>query len=479
MKALFRKKPLYIEEESHGLKKHLGPLQLTSIGIGAIIGAGIFVITGQAAALYAGPAIVISFAIAAFICILTALCYAELSSLIPRTGGIYTYSYVAMGECAAWIVGWIATAQALSCIATVASGWSAYFVNILGDFHLFLPEYMTTAPFDFDNEAGWVLTGNWVNLPAVVLTACLGILVAGGVKSAARFNNFLVALKLIVILIFLIMGAFFIYPDNWHPFIPENTGVFGEFGWSGIIRGAGLVFFAYLGFETVATLSQETKVVHRDVPLGILGSLTISTFAYILVALVLTGMVGYTLLNVPDPMAVALDAMGPKFFFLAFLVKLAILAGLASVVLVMSLAQTRVFFAISKDGLLPQSFSKLSPKTHAPLFGSMVTAAVPLVASGLFSVTMLAQLVSFSALFMFAFACISLLVLRRAHPEAHRPFKVPGGLCVPILGTISCLGLIATFPMVTWIQLLAWLVLGLIIYLTYGMSNSKLANKSF
>lgn len=475
---LFRKKSIHArfesDEESSGKKHSLNALQLTSLGIGAIIGAGIFVITGKAAAEFAGPALVLSFLIAAFICILTALCYAELSSMIPITGGVYSYTYVAMGEFPAWSVGWAATAQALSCCATVASGFSSYFVNILKDFGIFLPQAITTAPLGYSAEHGIYLTGAILNFPALLLTGGLGILIAIGVKSAARFNNFLVVLKLAVIFLFIGLGFFFIDTSNWHPFIPENTGIFGQYGWSGVIRGAGLVFFAFLGFETVATLSQEAKDVQKDVPRGIFGSLSISTFAYILTSLVLTGVVSYTALNVADPMAVALDALGPKFFFLSSLIKIAILAGLASVVLIMSLAQTRVFLAIAKDGLLPKLFTRINKKTQSPVANSLITAAIPMVAATLFPVEILAQLVSFAALFMFAFASATVLFLRYTHPHHDRPFKIPLGSFIPATALLSCVALMCFIPLFTWFQMAIWMAIGTLIYWKYGYRNSKL-----
>ncbi len=460
------------EEESHGLKRHLKAFHLISIGIGAIIGAGIFVITGQAAADYAGPSIVLSFIIAALVCAFAGLCYAELSSMIPISGGSYSYAYIAMGEFPAWIVGWCATAQYIFSSSAVAVGWSGYFSNLLRDFGLPLSEKFTQAPLVF-GEA-WGLSGAVINLPAVILVMMVGVLISVGIRAAARFNHAMVFIKLATVVLFIILGIPYIQSDNWLPFIPENTGVFGEFGLSGTFRAAGLLFFAYLGFDTVATLSQDAVNPQKDVPKGILGSLFICTLAYILVSLVLTGVVSYTLLGVSDPMSVALDVTASKFVWVKFLVKLAIIAGLASVVLVQLLAQTRIFLAMSKDGLIPHSFSRINKVSRTPVFTSVVTCLIAMVISGLFSVNVLGQLVSMSTLFIFAMVCLGVLLLRYMHPEMKRGFKVPLAPYIPFIGMVACFGQLLFFPLASWAVLLGWLSLGLLIYFGYGMKRSKL-----
>ncbi len=480
-KGLFIRKPMKaefieVDEEHHGLKRHLGPVQLTSIGIGAIIGAGIFVITGQAAAQYAGPAIVLSFIITAIVCMFAGLCYAELSALIPISGGAYSYAYVAMGEFTAWLVGWSITAQYICSISTVAVGWSGYFTSFLKDWGIMIPDAVTKAPFLFDPEAGWRLSGAFLNVPAVVLVAMIGALVAIGIKAAANFNNVLVVIKLATVLIIIIVGIPYIHTENWVPFIPDNTGVFGEFGWSGILRASGLVFFAYVGFDVVATLAQDSINPQKDLPKGILGSLAISTVAYILISLVLTGLVSYMLLNVPDPMAAAMNALGPKWFWIGFIVKVAILAGLASVALIQLLGQTRIFFAVSKDGLLPHRFSVINKKTRTPIFSSVLTALIAMTIAGVFSVDILGQLVSMSTLFLFTIVCLGVLILRYRHPEFNRPFKVPFVPYLPALGIFFCLAQMCFMPLVTWIQLIGWFILGLVIYFTYGIRHSKIRN---
>ncbi len=479
MKKLFLRKRLKadfieIEEDQHGLKRHLGWFQLLVIGIGAIIGAGIFVITGSAAADYAGPAIVLSFILASIICIFAALCYAELSSLIPIAGGSYSYSYVALGELPAWIIGWSVTGQYIFSASTVAAGWSGYFKSFLKDWGLFIPKSIAAAPFHYDVGHGWSWSGSYFDLPAMILVLLIGVLISIGIKAVARFNNIMVIIKLCTVVLFIILGLPHVDPANWHPFIPENTGHFGDYGISGILRAAGLVFFAYIGFDTVATLAQDAKNPQRDLPRGILGSLAVCTIAYIMVSGILTGIVSYTKLDVPDPIAVALDAMGPSFFWVATIVKIAVLAGLASVVLVQLLGQTRVFLAIGKDGLLPKGFSKIHQKLRTPLTSSIITALGCLVLSGLFPVEILAQLVSMITLFIFGIVCLGVWILRHTHPEFKRPFKVPFVPWVPLLGIVTCLGQMLFLPAVTWLQLIIWLVVGAIIYFSYGIKHSKI-----
>ena len=465
-----------IDEGQHQLKRHLKGIHLVTIGIGAIIGAGIFVITGQAAALYAGPAVVISFIIAALICTLAGLCYAELASMIPVAGGSYTYSYVALGELPAWIVGWAVCGQYMISASTVAVGWSGYFMSLFKDLGGGLSEVWVNAPLSYGPEGGWQLTGAVLNLPSILLILFLGLLISVGIRAAAHFNNVMVIVKLCTVVLFIVLGIPYINTDNWIPFIPENTGHFGDFGLSGILRGAGIVFFAYIGFDTVSTLAQDSVNPQRDIPRGVLGSLFICTIAYIITSLVLVGVVHYELLNVPDPMAVALQAMGSKFFWFKFIVKIAILAGLTTVVLVQMLGQSRMFLAMSKDGLLPSSFGMVHAKTKTPVISSLITTVIVAVIAGLFSVDILAQLVSITTLFIFAIVCLGVLVLRRTHPKFHRTFKVPFVPFVPGLGVLVCLGQMSMLSLSAWVQLVCWIVLGLLIYFGYGIKNSRIRN---
>ncbi len=462
------------EHHEHGLKRHLGWFQLIVIGIGAIIGAGIFVITGTASAQYAGPGIVLSFIVASTICVFAGLCYAELSSLIPIAGGSYSYAYVALGELPAWIIGWSVTGQYILSASTVAAGWSGYFRSFIKDWGLYIPDWVARAPFQYEVGSGWSFSDSFFDLPAMLLVAFIGVMISVGIKAAARFNNAMVVIKLCTVVLFVIIGISHVNSANWSPFIPENTGHFGDFGISGIFRAAGLVFFAYIGFDTVSTLAQDAKNPQRDLPRGILGSLAICTIAYIIVSLVLTGIVSYKLLDVPDPIAVALDAMGPAFFWVASIVKVAILAGLASVVLVQLLGQTRIFMAIGKDGLLPKPFAKMNAKTRTPLTGSIITAIATMILSGLFPVEILGQLVSIMTLFIFAIVCLGVWILRHTHPEFKRPFKVRFVPLIPILGILSCLGQMLVLPAITWLQLILWMVVGLAIYFAYSYKHSKL-----
>lgn len=479
-KKLFLRKPLKAdfvevdEEHPHTLKRHLGWFQLIVIGIGAIIGAGIFVITGKGAAEYAGPAIVISFALAFIICVLAGLCYAELASMIPVPGGSYAYSYVALGELPAWIIGWSISAQWIVACATVAAGWSGYVQNFLADWGMNIPDLYALAPFHYHSDTGWALSGNYLNIPAMCLVAFVGILICLGIKAVAHFTNAMVVIKLGTVILFIILGIPHINTENWVPFIPDNTGIFGQYGWSGIVRGAGLVFFAYVGFDAVATLALDAKNPQRDLPRGILGSLFICTAAYIVISFILTGVVHYTLLSVPDPIAVALNAMGPGYFWVSTAVKIAIIAGLASVVLVVMLGQTRVFMAIGKDGLLPKGIAKINPRFKTPVTASLITTIITMILAGIFPIDILGQLVSIITLFIFAIVCLGVLVLRRTHPEFHRSFKVPFVPWVPLLGILVCVGQMLVLPAVTWLQLILWLALGLAIYFLYSIRHSKI-----
>lgn len=478
MKNLFVRKPLKADfvdgEEGHTLKRHLGWFQLIVIGIGAIIGAGIFVITGTTAAECTGPAIVLAFVFAALICVFAGLCYAELSALIPIAGGSYSYSYVALGELPAWIIGWSISAQYLFSLSTVAAGWSGYLLSFLKDWGIIISNQYALSPFHYSTETGWALTGNFVNLPAMLLILFTGFMVSVGIRAAAHFNNIMVVIKLCTVLLFILIGLPHVNPENWTPFIPENTGKFGEFGISGILRGAGLVFFAYIGFDTVSTLALDAKNPQKDLPRGILGSLAICTVAYIIVSAILTGIVSYTTLNVSDPIAVALNAMGPSYFWISLAVKVAILAGLSSVVLVQILGQTRIFLAIGKDGLLPKTMSKIHHRFKTPVAATMVTTLIAMLLAGLFPIEILGQLVSMLALFIFAMVCLGVWILRYTHPEFKRPFKVPLVPWVPLLGILICLLQMVALPAITWLQLAAWILVGLAIYFTYGIKHSRI-----
>jgi len=478
--GLFLRKPItdvqeQPEEEGRvKFKRHLNGFHLITIGIGAIIGAGIFIITGQAAAAYAGPAVVLCFLIASCICFFAGLCYAELSSLIPVSGGSYTYAYVALGEFPAWIVGWSIFIQLLVTASTVAIGWAGYFTSFIKDFGLIIPASLAREPFAYDSKLGFYFTESFLNLPAIVFVGLLTMLISIGIRAAAYFNNAMVAIKLSAIILFIIIGIPYIQSSNWTPFIPENTGVFGQFGWSGIFRGAGLVFFAYIGFDTISSLSQETVHPQRNVPIGTLGSLGICTLLYILTALVLTGIASYTLLSVPDPMSIALNIIGMKLYWLSFIIKLAILAGLASVVLVMILGLTRIVYAIGKDQLIPKAFANVHAKTKTPLFSTYLVGLSIALVSAFFPMEMLGQLAAMTTLFILSIVCLGVLFLRYRHPELKRPFKTPLVPYIPLLGIGGCVLQMLFMPSFTWVQLVSWHVIGIILYFSYGKRKSRL-----
>jgi APA family basic amino acid/polyamine antiporter len=445
----------------------LGPVNLTTLGVGAIIGAGIFVLTGQAAAQYAGPAITLSFVFAGIACAFAGLCYAELASMIPVAGSAYTYSYATMGELLAWIIGWDLILEYSLGASTVAVGWSGYVVSFLRDVGIVVPP-------QFAAPAGTPLEGGGTaifNLPAAFITLAVSALLVIGIRESARANATIVMIKVAVVLLFIVFGVSYMKGENVTPYIPPNTGEFGTYGWSGIMRGAGVIFFAYIGFDAVSTAAQEAKNPQRDMPIGILGSLVICTILYIAVAAVLTGIVPYTQLNVADPIAVGIDATGLA--WLRPLVKLGAIAGLSSVILVMLLAQPRIFYTMSHDGLLPRVFAKIHPKFRTPHITTIMTGLVVAVASGLFPIGILGELVSIGTLFAFVLVCAGVLFLRRTDPDVERPFRTPGMPVVPILGVLSCLYLMAGLPWPTWERLLIWLGIGLAIYFLYGRANAE------
>jgi basic amino acid/polyamine antiporter, APA family len=500
---LFRTKSIHdlmneASDTGHGFKRALTATNLTTLGIGGIIGAGIFVLTGQAAAQYAGPAIVISFIISGLACAFAGLCYAEFASMIPIAGSAYTYAYSTLGEFLAWIIGWDLILEYLFAASTVSVGWGGYVVSFLNDFGIHLPTYLTAATgtvlIDVPNLGWQQLTHNlansltlqgvnvdalphvtaMINVPAMFIVAVLSTLLVIGIRESANFNSIMVITKLSVIVLFIGIGIAFIKVGNWHPFIPKNSGVSGQFGWSGILRGAGVIFFAYIGFDAVSTAAQESKNPQKDMPIGILGSLSISTVLYILVALILTGIVSYTALNVPDPVAVGVNAMGPGMFWLRPIVKIAAIAGLSSVILVMLMAQPRIFFSMSKDGLLPPVFSKVHPRFKTPYISTIMTGSVALVLAGILPISILGELVSIGTLLAFAIVCVSIIVLRKSKPDLPRPFRTPYVPLIPILGALICVIQMISLPMDTWLRLIIWMAIGLIIYFTYGIRKSKL-----
>lgn len=482
LRSLFRRKDLdHLIAESqadHGLHKALGAFNLITLGIGAIIGTGIFVLTGTAAALYAGPALSISFIISGLGCVFAGFCYAEFASMIPISGSAYAYSYASLGEFMAWIIGWDLILEYLFASATVAVGWSGYVVSFLHDFHINLPAALCQSPFDYLPEKGWMLTGNILNFPAMFIVILVTSLLVIGIKESVTFNNVIVIVKLIVILLFIFFGMWYINVDNWSPFIPDNTGVFGHFGWSGVLTGSGVIFFAYIGFDAVSTAAQESKNPQKHMPIGILVSLVVCTLLYIAVALVLTGMVHYSKLNVSAPIALAIDSVAHSLRWLNPLVKIGAIAGLSSVVLVMLMGQPRIFFSMSKDGLLPPSYSKVHSRFKTPYITTIITGSVAAVVAGLFPINILGELVSIGTLLAFVIVCISVIILRKTRPDAPRPFRTPFVPVVPILGALICFVQMAALPVDTWIRLILWMVIGIVIYFSYSIKHSKLRKNS-
>jgi APA family basic amino acid/polyamine antiporter len=480
-KGLFAKKSIgallkEAADNKHGLKRALGPLNLTAMGIGAIIGAGLFIITGEVAAQYSGPAVVISFIIAAVICSFAALCYAEFASLIPIAGSAYTYAFVAIGEFFAWIMGVALTVEYLFSFCTVAVGWSGYLNSLVTDLGFPIAAAFSKAPLMYSIETGWTTTGAIFNLPAVVIIFLLAWLISRGIQTASFLNDLLVIMKLGVILLFIGFGFAYVTADHHTPFIPLNTGVFGEFGWSGILRGSGVVFFAFLGFDAVATLAQEAKNPQRDMPVGMIAPLIISTVVYIAFAYVMTGVVDYRTLNVADPVGVAMNAFGPSFVWLRYIVKFAIVAGLTSVILVMMTALSRILYTMAHDGLVPAVFGKTHPVYRTPFNTTWILAGVGILLAGFFPISILGSLTSIGALFVFGMVCFGVLVLRFTQPTLHRPFKTPFTPWVPLLGTLSCLFLMVLLPGIIWLQFIFFIGLGCLYYFIYGKKHSKIRN---
>jgi APA family basic amino acid/polyamine antiporter len=463
-------------ESEHGLRRALGPLNLLTLGIGAIIGAGIFVITGQAAAQFAGPAILLSFILAGIACAFAGLCYAEFASMIPIAGSAYTYSYATLGELVAWIIGWDLILEYAFGAATVAVGWSGHLRAFLKDIGLALPPIPHSDFMLFGRHAH--LTYDYIGF--LVIVAISAILVIG-IKESANFTTAIVILKVAVVCIFIALAAAFLlshkaWPNYWHPFIPPNTGEQGHFGWSGILRGAGVVFFAYIGFDAVSTAAQEAKNPKKDMPFGILGSLVICTVLYILVSGLLTRLVPYTQLNVPDPVVVGIRVTGQH--WATFMVEIGALGGLATVMLVMLLGQSRVFYSMSRDGLLWPWASAIHPRFRTPYKSSIVAGLFVAMLATLVPLSVLDEMTSVGTLLAFMLVSAGVWVLRRTHPELSRPFKTPMVPLVPILAILFSGALIIGLSPMTKIRLVVWLVIGLVIYFSYGRRRSVLQNQA-
>lgn len=475
LKRYFIKKSVaQIQEESQSghLKRTLGPWNLISLGIGCLIGAGIFVITGEAAAAHAGPAITLSFVLAGIACAFTGLCYAELASVLPISGSAYTYAYATLGELLAWVMGWLLILEYGLSASTVAVGWSGYVVSFLGN-NLGItipPEFTIAYGVEKILTDGTTVTGIF-NVPAFLGILAVTTLLVIGISESATVNNVIVVIKVLVILAFVLIGCAYINVDNWTPYIPESAGP-DKYGYDGILRGAGMVFFAYIGFEAVSTAAQEAKNPQRDMPIGILGSLAVCTLLYIIVSGVLTGIVHYSELGVPDPMAVAVDKIGLGWF--SVIIKIGAIMGLSSVMLVTMYGQTRVFFVMSRDGLLPDLFSRVHPKFRTPHLNTMLVGGIVSIAAGLTPISTLGALCSMGTLAAFAVVCFSVLYLRYTQPDLERPFRTPFMPVVPICGILACCYLIYGLGWDTILKLKIWLIGGLVVYFAYSQFKSKL-----
>jgi len=467
------------EEGTHTLKKSLGSFRLIALGLGAIIGAGLFSITGLAAGSYAGPSITLSFLIAASGCCFAGLCYAEFASMIPVAGSAYTYSYATLGEFIAWVIGWDLVLEYAVSSATVSISWSRYFVKLLEGFQVHLPVELTAGPWE----------GGWVNLPAAFIVILMSLLLIRGTESTSMVNSIIVFLKVAVVITFIVLGWKYIRSENYVPYIPENTGKWGEFGFSGVIRAAAVVFFAFLGFDAVSTAAQETKNPKKNMPIGILGSLFICTVLYILFAHVLTGVANYSIFHGRDgiaPVAIAVDRMGtvlpdgsiqPAFPWLNKAIIVAILAGYSSVILVMLLGQSRIFYSMSHDGLLPKVFSEIHPKYRSTFKSNLLFLLLVSVFALFVPARIAGELTSIGTLLAFIIVSIGILVMRKKQPDAPRAFKTPGVPVIPALGIFICLFMMVFLPFDTWIRLILWMLIGHNIYVFYGSRRSKLGAK--
>jgi APA family basic amino acid/polyamine antiporter len=475
---LFATKPLEqlrAEAEAHTLRRVLGPWNLISLGIGAIIGAGLFSLTGIAAAENAGPAIALSFVVAAVGCTFAGLCYSEFSAMIPIAGSAYTYAYATMGEYLAWIIGWDLVLEYAVGASTVSISWSAYVVSFLHDFGIDLPAKLVASPFQPLRLPDGTMVHGIINLPAVFIVVIVSLLLMTGIQESARANAVIVVIKLAVVILFICLGFFFINRANYTPYIPPNTGEFGHFGWSGIMRAAGVIFFAYIGFDAVSTAAQEARRPQKDMPIGIIGSLAICTVLYVLFSIVLTGVVNYTELGGAAPVATAIDRT--PYDWLKPLVKLAVICGFTSVILVMLLGQSRVFFSMSRDSLLPRVFSDVHPKWKTPWRSNLLFMLFVSLFSAFAPISMVGHMTSIGTLLAFVIVCAGIMVMRRAQPDIPRPFKTPLVPLVPILGIVVCAAMMYSLGPDNWLRLIVWLIIGQVIYFTYSRFHSKLRAK--
>jgi APA family basic amino acid/polyamine antiporter len=487
----FARKPLELLLEEmkgeHRLRRILGPVQLSSLGIGAIIGTGIFVLTGEAAHDYTGPALMLSFVVAGTACVFAALCYAEFASMVPVAGSAYTYAYATLGELFAWIIGWDLVLEYTVASATVAHGWSKYFQHLIGMGGMSLPQAIKDAPFDYDRASGlFKVTGATFDLPAIIIAAIVTIVLVKGIRESASFNALMVMVKVAIVLFVIAVGVFYIDPQNWTPFAPYGLTGVGFFGTTlagqsgpdgkpiGMLAGAAIIFFAYIGFDSVSTHAEEAKRPQRDVPIGIIASLIICTVLYIAVSAVLTGMVRYDQINVDAPVSAAFKQVGLTWAEL--IITLGALAGITSVLLVLMLSQPRVFLAMARDGLVPPGFfGAVHDKFRTPWKSTILTGCFVGLMAAFLPLKILAELVNIGTLLAFVIVCAAVLIMRRTNPNAVRPFRVPFGSVIPVLGILTCLLLMFALPLDTWIRLFVWLAVGLGIYYFYGRHRSVMS----
>jgi basic amino acid/polyamine antiporter, APA family len=478
IKGMLVTKPIaaYQKEASEeGLRRALGIPALIAFGIGAIIGSGIFVLTGLAAAQHAGPAIVISFMVAGIGCMFAALCYSEFAAMVPVAGSAYAYSYATLGEFIAWFVGWNLVLEYMMGCSAVAVSWSRYFVKLLNHYGVnFLPASLTSAPFDSSGvDFSIQATGAFINLPAIIVVGACTALCYKGIKESAVVNVIIVAIKVSIVVAVIAFGAKYVNTQNWVPYIPKNSGTFGRFGWSGILQASAIVFFAYVGFDAISTVAQEAKDPQRGMPIGILGSLAICTLLYILLSSVMTGLVPFMQLNDAAPVAIAVESH-PQLAWISTWVIWGALFGLTSVIITLIIPQARIWLTMSRDGLLPKFFGIVHPKFRTPHIATLITGVAAATFAGLLPVNILGELVSIGTLIAFIVVCVGVLVLRYTRPDLRRPFRVKGVWFVAVMGVIFCAGMAASLPNATWIRLVVWSALGILIYLLFGYKNSVL-----